>query len=86
MRKKMKKSREELIKEIEAMAKAAGEQIIRFVRDDEHGRASCTVYAGEDGAYVLGDDIEVIFEFSPDSAENAIKCVEEHGYVRCPES
>ena len=61
-------------------------QVIGFHRNDARGRAACRVLASDDGAYVIGDDVEVIFEFCADAiekaVERAVKYVEARGYVK----
>jgi hypothetical protein len=58
------------------------EQVINYEKQDKGRLLQCRVEVFEDGAYVVGDEFEMIFEFSPDSVAKAIAHVESLGYVR----
>ncbi len=57
-------------------------QVIHYEKFVDGRIVQCSVEVFEDGAYVYGDEIEMIFEFQSDSVSEAIRHVEELGYLR----
>ena len=56
---------------------------IEFDKKSDSGVLSCTVEVCEDkSVYVIGDELEMMFEFAPDNLANAIEHVEGLGYQR----
>lgn len=58
------------------------QEVIHFERQAEGGVVRCRIEVFDDSAYVDGDEIEIGFEFCPDSAAKAIAHVEGLGYAR----
>jgi hypothetical protein len=57
-------------------------EVILYEKHAEGCVLHCRVEIFADSAYVDGDEIEMIFEFRPDSAAKAIEHVESLGYMR----
>lgn len=59
------------------------QRVIEYFKEDKDGIASCRIKVCVDGSvYVDGNDIECVFEESPDAFEEAVKYVESKGYTR----
>lgn len=60
------------------------QEVIHYEKQAEGGVVRCRIEVFDDGAYIDGDEIEMIFELRPDSVAKAIAHVESLGYVRLP--
>jgi hypothetical protein len=55
--------------------------VMQFQKDSPAGILHCELQVFADrSAYVRGDELEIVFEESPDAWQEAIKCVESQGY------
>lgn len=58
-------------------------QVVHYEKQDQLRLLQCRVELfPDDSAYVVGDEFELIFDYSPDSAAKAIAHVESLGYTR----